>query len=152
MAEKPEPKIYEDPQEAVNDLQEALNKAFPEGRWMVAIWCVEGPENDKKVSYKGKWTWKFPHADYFKAAFWFMKDLFDELTGLDEQKPKLQLAAFLGAGDAPPPASTSEASGDNGPPPLSQMQEGTERVPASDVAVEEVPPTDEPAADDEDDW
>lgn len=141
MAEQPELKKYDNPQDAVDDLQKALNEAFPEGRWMVAIWSVGGSEGDKRVRYVGKWTWMFPTGDYLKAVFWLMKDLFDEIVGLDDKKPKLQLASFLGGPS--PPASVSEATGEAGPPPLSLMNDKTEKTTAQ--------PT-KPDAEEDGDW
>lgn len=56
-------KLHLSPEEAMEVVQKALKKAQSAGRWMVAIWCVEG----NRLYLVDRTTWEFPQGDY-KAA------------------------------------------------------------------------------------
>lgn len=110
MAEDAKYKQYEKVEDAVADLQSALNALFENKKWMVALWEVD---DQNRVNYQGKWTWQFPRGDFLPAVHHLVSDMHkDQQETVEETRPKLQLAPFLMGGQpqapAPQPAEINE--------------------------------------------
>lgn len=72
-------------QEAMEQVQEAIN-AVSGKRWMAAVWCVDGVEQEGKpdlIVLANRTTWRFPQLGFEEACWILRENLREERLAAD---------------------------------------------------------------------